>query len=310
MKRAAHCITWTSAEDILLAEIYPNGSRATLLAALPGRTERAVRARAQGQGLHRASTWLAADTALIRAQYPVVGAIATARLLGRGVQAVHKKACALGLRAPQGPSDVHRTRHGIRTSTWASGEVSALRLLYPGARMPALLIALPGRSAVGIRAMASRLKIARPGSLLWTAADDALLRTQYATQGPAHLATLLGRSVKKVSSRAHVLGLRCRRIGVKPPVPKVRVVKAIAIKPVRVVTVRPVVEQPAKRAPGTPVLNQQKMLTARSKDARKLSVIYTTAEIKAMPLNDPIRRAHWMAGDRGVRAYLAGLQAA
>lgn len=54
----------------------------------------------------------------------------------------------------------------------------------------------------------------------------------------------------------------------------------------------------------------QKKARKQSDVARKLNVLLTADEVRKMPYNDPIRQAHQLGGDRGVRAYFATLQSA
>lgn len=98
---------WTAADDAAIRDHYPSdGPRAA--DRLPGRSREAVMSRAAALGVarvgakrrpDRASTWTAAEDALIRQYFPDDGARLTAdRLPGRQYGAVRARAYYLGLR--------------------------------------------------------------------------------------------------------------------------------------------------------------------------------------------------------------------
>jgi len=121
---------WTAEEDAALRAAWAAGGWPAARGAGLRRTDKAVKCRAFVLGLrHPARIWTATEDAHVRAHYGRTRAADIAAALGRGVQAVHKRARALG-------ADSGRR--------WTAAECEAMRLRYRSAGAAALARELLG----------------------------------------------------------------------------------------------------------------------------------------------------------------------
>ena len=198
-----------------------------------------------------------------------------------------------------------------RPTPYTPDELDTLRRLYPDAPESAILAQLPAHGWSAIASKAGQLGIAR--NCIWPAADLLVLRQHYAAHGAVYLGRLLGKKPEAVQRKAASEGLQRiytavrneRRTARQKAAPKpARSPKTIR-RPLPATNPFPAMKISAINPSTLPNLHQQKNKVARSAEAKKFGVIYTSDQIRKMPFDCPVRRAHQFAGDPGVRAYLA-----
>lgn len=143
---------WTKEMDAQLSEIYTSSGLVVAIQAM-GKTRAAVKNRCRFLRLRRPSrNWLPSEDAIVREQYSNgVTAETIARLLGRGVAAVRRRAMIL------------QVPHGTR---WTDEEVEAVRSRYKTDGAKALAKELLGKddnhSVWLVYRLAERLKVSVP----------------------------------------------------------------------------------------------------------------------------------------------------
>jgi hypothetical protein len=166
-----------------------------VVAALPGRSRRAIMTKASALDLtRRLPRCTAGDARTIRRMHATHSARAIAARLGPSwsIQRVHEWASRLGLR---------------KVEPWRGDEDAFLVEHYPS-RSRYWIAAQLGRSDGGVRARVEELGL-RHGR--WRSADeDAFLEAHYATLPTAEIAERLGRTPSQLHDRAKHLGLRKR----------------------------------------------------------------------------------------------------
>jgi len=91
-------LRYTDQERELIRTLYPCAPVAELLAALPGRSMKALGTEAQSMGLaRRAIVWQAADVEYLRTNYPALGPAAVGKHLGYSTRQCISKAFGLGV---------------------------------------------------------------------------------------------------------------------------------------------------------------------------------------------------------------------
>lgn len=105
--------------------------------------------------------WTEAELAILREQYPAIGASACAALLpGRTLRSVTLKAHVLGLKAPAST----KVPPPPRADVWTEEQVALLRQHYTAGGINACLPHFPGRTAKALKVKAQKLglKVADP----------------------------------------------------------------------------------------------------------------------------------------------------
>lgn len=110
MPRLPRLLDYTPAERALLTALYPTAPRAEVLAALPRRAWSSIGIVASEMKIRRNIVWSAADVALLRAEYPLQGAVGVGLLLGKCRLSVTRKAFDLGLKRQHSAPEVRKAR--------------------------------------------------------------------------------------------------------------------------------------------------------------------------------------------------------
>jgi len=225
----------------------------------------------------------------------------------------------------------HARRPGAHANDWTPEELDALKAHYGSSMTRVELGALlPARSWRAIVGKASELRLAR--GHLWTAAEEALVRTHYPTESAKGLAKRVQRfTPAQIRQKAFLLGIRATRPPGPPKgstlsVPRTRngptarerraaearerrlqkllapppkVAKAAKEKPQAKPLPMPGVQDNAR----TPILNAAKaarLATERQeKQVRALSQIVSVAELKAVDYSHPARMAYMLNAKHG-----------
>ncbi len=94
----AGCVPWTSREDAIFSAAYSQGGISAAAAALPNRSENAIKHRAGRLGLQRRRRWTAADDQTLRDGWELGWRVSIiAKHLGRTKAATYKRAQDIGL---------------------------------------------------------------------------------------------------------------------------------------------------------------------------------------------------------------------
>lgn len=136
--------------------------------------------------------WSAFELERLAALFPRHHESDVARMLGRSVRSVRRRAAEL-LAAPR------------RRGAWTEEEDAGLRLGF-GAVEPRALAMLLGRTVTEVRKRAAQLRRRRREGP-WSAADDRLLKELYGTRRDRDLEVCLSRSVAEIRARARELCL-------------------------------------------------------------------------------------------------------
>lgn len=188
---------WTPDEDAILRRRYPRlrrrsaraGEMRALLRALPGRTESAIRTRAQDIGVRMRGTWTPAEDATLRKLWPDTATRhLRAALRPRSWSAIEKRAVALGL--------------GARWQGYVSITVAAVALGYN----PIALRHLLEREGVRVLMRHSGDAVGAHRIVCLDDARDAVLRA-LRKETPAEAARRLGVQPKELRVWLRMAGL-------------------------------------------------------------------------------------------------------
>lgn len=105
---------YSPAEHATLAAFYPSATRAEVLAALPGRSWHGITMVASANKIRRNTIWSAAEVALLLAEYPLHGAVAVGKMLGKTQLAVIRKAYNLGLKREHASPELRKALKSAR----------------------------------------------------------------------------------------------------------------------------------------------------------------------------------------------------
>jgi len=203
-------VRWTPEEVAILQS--PFDSMRGLIAALPGRCEVSIRSKAYRSGLrpkvpHRERTHPSHspdDLEIIRSTYLRYGIVAATKALP------HLTHAQIYYRLRK--HEIRSTGHAI----WGQAEIARLTEVYENEGTQAALRAFPEFGTRIVLQKIKNLPIKRKGyqpHAVWTAEEDAFLRSEYNTLGAAgcHRSKLRHRTPGSISSRAYSIGITSRK---------------------------------------------------------------------------------------------------
>jgi len=126
--------------------------------------------------------------------------IVIAKLTGRSVAYIRCVASAMGIKSGGTGKNFD--------DYWTPAEEKLLSECYGRTMTARRLASHLGRTEAAIHAKASRLGIERRLNVLWTDADDAVMRKHYTANGSAFVAKQLNRTRNSIKQRARKLGLK------------------------------------------------------------------------------------------------------
>lgn len=158
-----------------------------------------------GEPLRKASRkWSKNDVAILKKEYPQVGAVALIEKLQRTRDAIMRKAGKLGIVHPGGYAEKYQQK------PWAAKDLKFVRDNYGKLKVSEIAEEL-GRSQNAIRKQANKLGIRSALSIgydAWNKYQIKLLKEHWATEDKEVLARMIGRSVFAIEGKAKGLGLK------------------------------------------------------------------------------------------------------
>jgi len=137
-------VRYTEQERELIRALYPTASVPALLAALPGRTLKALGKEAQDMGLaRRAIVWQPASIDYLRANYAAIGPAGVAQALGLLPRQVKAKACLLKITCRKPAAPKLATVKKVKPAAPPTPVKAPKGKLTPPPALPKALTALP-----------------------------------------------------------------------------------------------------------------------------------------------------------------------
>ena len=207
-------LIWTDREIAILEEFYPYASHSELEKLLPNRKKTAIVAKASKLNIRRIiKIWSEEELILLKKHYPsqTNNEELLALLANHSFVAIKAKAKVLGLK--RGNYIPSCKEYTVRR--WTKDEIEILRLYYNSMEDKDLLILLPGRTLMGMKHIARKLKLGVNSELLfkrgelWTNSEDTILSKNFNLLPNEELMKLLpDRTHCSIKARAQKLGLK------------------------------------------------------------------------------------------------------